>query len=288
MKILRALMLPFILLLTINIVNGQFDENKTYRFTNQLQGDAKSLYVHPDEQTLQMGETANNPEQFWRIQSLGDGYFRLTNQSKGESVSLDVINDGKNTKLTLAKTGKYSGQYWKIEPIGKNYYSLTNMWQGASRSLDVDPGGVYPQMLNTRKYQGQVWKISVVKTSDPGDVKIGAKVNGGIVFYVDKTGKHGLVCQENEAPKGDWNTARAACEALGGGWRLPTIGELDQMYNNLHSAKPRLGGFQSNYYWSSSEYKEKSKYIYYKLFSNGFNFHNHRSGNFGYRAVRAF
>jgi hypothetical protein len=42
---------------------------------------------------------------------------------------------------------------------------------------------------------------------------------------------------------------KAVCE-LGNGWRLPTITELEQIYNNLH--KIGIGNF-TGAYWSSTE-----------------------------------
>ena len=46
-----------------------------------------------------------------------------------------------------------------------------------------------------------------------------------------------------------WDEAKKACADLGGGWRLPTRIELIVMYQN----QDELGGFASNYYWSSTE-----------------------------------
>lgn len=47
----------------------------------------------------------------------------------------------------------------------------------------------------------------------------------------------------------NWHDANKACEALGKGWRLPTKEELELLYKN----KNKIGGFVSDYYWSSSE-----------------------------------
>ena len=46
----------------------------------------------------------------------------------------------------------------------------------------------------------------------------------------------------------EWVAAQKACAALGNGWRLPTIKELDLLYHN----KDEIGGFNWNSYWSSS------------------------------------
>ena len=46
-----------------------------------------------------------------------------------------------------------------------------------------------------------------------------------------------------------WFNAKALCENLGEGWRLPTKEELNLMY--LH--KNGIGGFVEGYYWSSTE-----------------------------------
>jgi hypothetical protein len=45
-----------------------------------------------------------------------------------------------------------------------------------------------------------------------------------------------------------WYNAKEKCQQLGNGWRLPTIDELEILYNN----KDRIGGFGTGYYYSST------------------------------------
>lgn len=46
-----------------------------------------------------------------------------------------------------------------------------------------------------------------------------------------------------------WDEAKKACEKLGDGWRLPTIDELQFMYDKYDE----ISGFGPASYWSSSE-----------------------------------
>jgi len=78
-----------------------------------------------------------------------------------------------------------------------------------------------------------------------------------------------------------WNEAKEACVNLGDGWRLPTKDELNLIYEN----KDVVGGFASNYYWSSTELGNDGAWV--QSFPND----SQNYGSKGYpsyvRAVRA-
>lgn len=97
-------------------------------------------------------------------QTFGNGYYRLTNQSLGNVKSLDVVNDGTNSKLQLANTGNASGQFWKITPLGNGYYRLTTQWLGETKSLDVINDGTNNklQLATTSNASGQYWKFTLI------------------------------------------------------------------------------------------------------------------------------
>lgn len=70
-------------------------------------------------------------------QSFDGKYYRLTTKLQGDDKSLDIVNDGKNDKLQLAKTGNFGGQVWKITPLGDGEYRLTSQWQVLSGVLNT-------------------------------------------------------------------------------------------------------------------------------------------------------
>jgi len=154
-------------------------------------------------------------------------------------------------------------------------------------------------------------------------IAMGSTYAGGIVFYIDSTGQHGLVC----APSGQggflwgcWGTniggtstligtgqantnlimngcsdrpiAASVCDnlVLNGysDWYLPSLAELQLMGTNLHAQG--MGGFISNSpYWSSSQLN--SNYAWVLTFNvSGTGPGNHAKNSFAnqVRAVRAF
>jgi Protein of unknown function (DUF1566) len=148
---------------------------------------------------------------------------------------------------------------------------------------------------------------------------VGASYGGGIIFYIDGTGLHGLISATSDQSTGTlWgcygtliggtgtaigtgqaNTtaivnicseagiAARICDdlVLNGysDWFLPSKDELNQMYLQ----KTVIGGFANNPYWSSSEYN--AYYAWGQHFGNGFQY-NYYYKNYPYyvRAVRAF
>lgn len=89
----------------------------TYALTTKWQGIDKKLdCIQGDNQNRPVLNETENSGGAWKIIPVGNGYYRITNMWLNDR-SLDVINDGTNNKIQLAKTGNYTGQYWKITEI---------------------------------------------------------------------------------------------------------------------------------------------------------------------------
>jgi hypothetical protein len=119
------------------------------------------------------------------------------------------------------------------------------------------------------------------KSSPAPEIRIGAQYGGGIIFYVNRTGKHGLIAAKSDMPgyssalaalkdisEGffNWKDAVDSCEQLEinghSDWFLPSKEQLNLIY--LH--KGAVGGFvhassASSNYWSSSESSDGSAWI---------------------------
>jgi len=115
---------------------------------------------------------------------------------------------------------------------------------------------------------------------------------GGYIFYVAPEGHHGLVAawndQENSSewyqtqnyismPENHYTAGKKYTD-----WRLPTIYELNLMYNQ----KDQIGGFSTAIYWSSTEYD--SDHAWGKSFSSGVQVYYAKDGKAWVRAIRSF
>jgi hypothetical protein len=129
------------------------------------------------------------------------------------------------------------------------------------------------------------------------EVVVGDEYGGGVVFYVDGTGKHGLIVAKADMPtlssdkeEGGftWSDAKMACTTFESNgyrdWFLPNKEQLNQLYNN----KSAVGGFSENhYYWSSTEYNADIAWL--QNFTNGTHYVISKSyGLDRVRAVRKF
>ena len=91
---------------------------------------------------------------------------------------------------------------------------------------------------------------------------IGELWGGGIVFYVNASGDHGLICALQDQSAGtnfglaDDAISNPLNHNLAGqvftDWQIPSRYQLNLMYSTLHLASPPLGGFSPSNYWSSS------------------------------------
>ncbi len=151
--------------------------------------------------------------------------------------------------------------------------------------------------------------------------KPGESFGGGLIFYVDGTGQHGLVAATSdqgnsrlwlnsqilatgaintEVGKGQSNTnsivafqgvgnyAASICNDLVSAgfsdWFLPSRDELNLMYTNLHLKS--LGGFAFARYWSSTEVNVDDAICV--EFSSGVISQLNKNSAISVRAVRAF
>jgi hypothetical protein len=151
--------------------------------------------------------------------------------------------------------------------------------------------------------------------------KIGESHGGGIVFYVDESGQHGLVTSTiNQSNSMRWfngsfvetaatgiktgtgfkNTeaiiisqevgvyAASICDKLElngyNDWFLPSKDELNLLY--MQKAAGVIGDFENDFYWSSTENSYNGAWS--QSFSNGSNSSANKDGAYDVRAIRAF
>lgn len=157
--------------------------------------------------------------------------------------------------------------------------------------------------------------------SDKPIFKIGQSYGGGVVFYIDQSGLHGLVVDTlNQIGTRQWCTGtpiatNATATALGKGaensitivntqgqgnyaayecsslilngyndWFLPSKEELNLIYQQ--KAIGKINGLIEDFYWSSTETSTTGAWS--QSFTNGANSSTNKSGNYGVCAIRVF
>jgi hypothetical protein len=161
-------------------------------------------------------------------------------------------------------------------------------------------------------------------TNSVSGLALGQTYAGGIIFYLDSTGQHGMVCAHQDQGGYEWgclgNYLGASSSSIGSGaqntaiiinncnqaniaakicdelvlngyndWFLPSKDELNEMYQKLYLNG--IGSFAAAFYWSSSE--SDSYYAWFQYFANGYqggsvNWNYARHNGYYVRAVRSF
>jgi len=151
---------------------------------------------------------------------------------------------------------------------------------------------------------------------------VGQAYGGGIIFYVDNTGEHGLIASNDDgnSKRAQWGCDDLLIDETGTGigsgqentkkiilvcrkagsekiaarlcdqlvldgysdWFLPSKEEL----NLLYEQKEIIGGYEHGYYWSSSEFA--TNFAWYQHFDFGFQDYLNKDFSYFYRPVRAF
>ena len=78
----------------------------------------------------------------------------------------------------------------------------------------------------------------------------GSSTDGGYEM-ININGKSIQVATSDALHRMNWVSANNFCNNLGNGWRLPSMEELEAMYEQLHLKGK--GNFKRNSYWSSED-----------------------------------
>ncbi len=200
--------------------------------------------------------------------------------------------------------------YIDDKPAGKTPYN-GNLDFG-SHTLRIEKDGKKVEKIVEVKEGGETsFSIAI-------GFKIGQNYGGGIIFYIDDTGNHGLIAApSDQSSSAEWGCYKAeigkTSTAIGTGqanttaiinncpdggiaaricndlvlngysdWFLPSKEEMHQMYLE----KTVIGGLTNNWYWSSSEYGAYTAWN--QPFAKGSQAKYSKSSTGYVRAVRAF
>jgi hypothetical protein len=153
-------------------------------------------------------------------------------------------------------------------------------------------------------------KITVATTNPGGTLSVGDYYQGGIIYYIDPGTQHGLIvslgglnsssqidCWSNQIANGSSAyQAISVCIAYNNnatagnyGWHLPTISELEKLYDVQNSLTGLYCSFISDNYWSSTLDGSNYRYIHFGT-GEGRNSAYSQSASNNYRvwAVHAF
>jgi hypothetical protein len=148
-------------------VSSDFDARCYYRLTTLWQDEGMSLDIFYDGKANNvpiLARTSNVAGQLWKLTPEANGFYRLTTQWRGPSLSL--ANAAGNRPL-LVKSADVPEQRWKLIPEPNGIYRLTTQAQGDALSLDIVNDGLdnnIPILAKTGcNASGQLWKLTSVQ-----------------------------------------------------------------------------------------------------------------------------
>jgi hypothetical protein len=206
------------------------------------------------------------------------------------STALRISQDGLSGLLRKIFTLAGSEQGYDFQLLFNQMQSSINLREARG---ERSPG---PQITLERQLDTAVSRDTPVSQAPPAiKVKIGEHYCGGIVFYLNNTGQHGLIAakadmQGHSPDKEDgyftWGDAKLVCQNLVSNgfndWFLPNKDQLNQLYIN----RSVVGDFIDKFYWSSTE--RDASNAWRQFFGDGYQHDYSKSQGYRARAVRAF
>jgi hypothetical protein len=191
------------------------------------------------------------------------------------------------TGLTLGVT--YYVRAYATNSAGTTYGDQTS-FTAAYGVSDSYQGGIIAYILQSGDpgyVSGQLHGLIAA----PSDQSSGIQWYNGSYIATGATGASTGNTNTNTivSHQGSGNYAAKLCYdlALGGysDWYLPSKAELSKLYLN----RAAIGGFTSNYYWSSTEYAPSGAgNAWFYSFTGGYQGYGNKMNTYAVRAVRAF
>ncbi len=108
------------------------------------------------------------PSQHWKLVPAGD-YVKMSTEGSPD-LCLDIINDGTNNQLQLAKCSNVSGQSWKATKSTRST-KLTSLWRGEDQCLAVAD---YKALVAPCSNGNHNWQTYVVQGGADAEVAEGS------------------------------------------------------------------------------------------------------------------
>jgi hypothetical protein len=190
----------------------------------------------------------------------------LSNRTLG--IRMSILNNSPNGTIIYSETatvisganGLFNTVIGTGTPVTGTFSTID--WSTAIKWLQVEldtAGGSNYTLMGSQQLMSVPYSLYATTAKDvtPVTYSIGQYAQGGIVFYVDSTGHHGLVANLLDQGSRNWYQAMSVGKSISltGGqyfdWRLPSNDELALMLQNVAAAG--LGNFVNSFYWSSTE-----------------------------------
>jgi hypothetical protein len=240
----------------------------------------------------------------WDYNGIGDlkpGYgYQIKVIENIPDFNLCVWTDGNNADLEAELDSLYT--HGCMDPLACNF----------------DINHVYDDFLCSYPIHGYDCEGNI------SEYVLGMEAEGGIVFYIDETGQHGLVAAKEDIGPFAWgcqdmSISNADAQEIGTGlqnsldilaqcsetpiassealefenedysdWYLPSFDEVQEMYYKIGqgSSIGNKGNFSNSWYWTSSQANTEIAWGF--SFNNGTTFNFYKSSAFMIRPVRSF
>lgn len=259
----------------------------------------------------------NNSAPVWVNNPNGITTNTITNITDTSAVCGGNISSSGGSAITAR------GICWSTlhNPTIVNNHTSNNIGKGSfsSNITGLSMGTTYYIRAYATNSAGTSYGTELSFTTNAPVYAIGQSHAGGIIFYIDSTGHHGMVCTTADKGIKEWGcrgtlingtlltigsgqnntnliiagcstvtTAARYCNDLVENgytdWYLPSKAELTLMYTNLHAQG--LGNFGEFFYWSSSTYSNLYAWLY--VFDGGYADIVDKNNTLAVRPVRAF